>query len=93
MRMGRITRRFAWVCLACSIAPSMGCRLRTKVDQATTEACFREGAYKADQSRDGGVAALDYNAECKACCHRRGLDDTDPGACACGKLGLDALLR
>jgi hypothetical protein len=30
---------------------------------------------------------------CDACCHDRGLSSVEPGSCACGDLGLDALFK
>jgi hypothetical protein len=71
-----------------------GCRFRTEYRSDVTTACMAEAAATYDAHRASpDPGSLDANALCKACCHRRGLDDVDPGACTCGKVGLDALLK
>lgn len=80
------SRRFIVVTLAAACLVFPGCRLRTRYDDAATKACTDEAA---SATRD----AHDFKTRCDACCHQRGLDAVEPGSCACGKLGLDALLK
>lgn len=73
------------VVIGCGVALA-GCRIRTRYDDGATKACTDE-AYSTTSDPDA------WKKRCDECCHRRGLDAVEPGSCACGKLGLDAILK
>lgn len=72
--------------VAVLVAFVSGCRLRTTYDDAATAECTKE-------STTGTTDLVVARKRFDDCCHSRGLDSVEPGSQACGKLGLDAVLK
>lgn len=67
-------------------AALVGCRVHTTYDSKATSECTTEAT-------TGTTDLVLVRKRFDDCCHRKGLDSVEPGSQACGKLGLDALLK
>lgn len=86
-------RRTFWGVVT-AIGLLVDCRCRTTYEPELTDRCTAAAAAELDLARDGGAVDLsEHKRRCEDCCRAHGADAVDPGPCACGRLGLDVLLK
>lgn len=80
--------RLACACLACLVS---ACRVHTSRDSKATAECWRVVEDTSSAEPEEGKPSQDPMKVCSACCEKAGYSNVEPGACACGALGLDVL--
>jgi len=89
-----VVRGACWFSL---VLAATACRIHTEYRGEVTKACEAEADGTITKRRiaaDGGAFDWsDRDKMCQDCCHAHDLSNVEPGYCACGKMGLDALMK